>query len=106
MGFVRALVRLIGVAFVALRIVLPILAQMILQLLVLEVTAVSALLRGVPETVDIIAEDWQRRSHLEGMDSRLDNFIFQAFRVLAYVVLCIGWIIMAAMTMALVRIVF
>ena len=106
MGLVRALVRLVGVGFVILRILLPILLRLTVQVLILEITCLVALLRGVPETVDIIAEDWQRRTHLEGMDSRLDLVIYQLYRVLAYVVLCIGWVLMAAITVAVVNLIF
>ena len=106
MGLVRLLVRLVGVGFVILRILLPILLQIAVYLLLLELTCIIALLRGVPETVDVIAEEWQQRSDLAGMEPRLDRILQHGYRVLAYAFLCIGWVLMAAITLAVLDLIF
>lgn len=103
MGFADRLVRL--TAFITLtltRWILPVLIWLMVRMIVLEIASAVALIRGVPATVDLIEEDWSQQVSRTGLDSRLDRVARRLIRVMAYVSLGLGWVLMAASTMAVV----
>ncbi len=88
----RRLVSLINYIYLGLRSTVPWLPQVAWHILSRTGGAFLYLVRGVPQSIDSLAYDWQIRAADAGIDIRYESWVYVGACLVAVTVVSLGWI--------------
>jgi len=69
-------------------------------------TSVISIPIGLPTATERIADHWMRQAAFAGFPTLYDTYLFNVLRVVAYIVIVTGWIMLAITTMVVLRLMF
>lgn len=88
------------------RFFLPLLWGFLVDLFKLVVLAQVNYFRNIPETTRNMANEWRIKAAAYGWPSQLDKALYYGGRVAAFLMLLVGWIINAYLTVWLLNLIF
>ena len=88
------------------RLLLPHVMRLVLALLNMMLKALIAFWQGVSRAAKVIADDYTERAIRAGIPSTYAPRVFRLMLFVAYIELCIGWVLVAHLTVWLFWIVF
>ena len=97
--------RLTQLTYRALRVVLPWIGRVILFMASFILMSVFAFWTGVPQTTERIANEWLDRAVAAGFPTVWDRRMYFTFRVVAFAMIVLGWVILSYITVWLVHLI-
>jgi len=98
--------RLIQLIYRALRVVLPWIGRIIMFMVNLIMTSLLSFWGGVPQKTEQIANEWLDRAVANGVPTAWDRQMYFTFRVVAFAMIVVGWVILAHITVWIVHLIF
>jgi hypothetical protein len=102
----RLLLAAVRFSISVLRIALPFVIGLLRFALGLMGIAIASLWTGVPNATQQIADDWLARAIFGGLPVQWSEHLYPAFRVMAFLIILAGLVLLAQVTVFLVRLVF
>src|SRR5574341_200420 len=90
--------RLTQLTYRAMRVVLPWVGRIILFMVSFILSSGLSCWGGVPQTTDRIANEWLDRAVAAGFPTVWDRRLYFTFRILAFAMIIVGWVILSYMT--------
>ena len=85
------------------RIVLPLIGRFLRLAGSLAIISLTSIFVGIPTSIDRIAESWSRQAGEAGVPATTLPALKSGARVIAVIALVLGWLILANLTIILVR---
>lgn len=98
--------RLLRLIWFVIRLITPWVVRILIFALMLVLTALGSIRFGIPKTVDVIASDWVQRALNVGFPTLWERNLYFVFLVLAYATVIAGWIVLAFITVFIVKWIF
>jgi hypothetical protein len=95
----RQLVRLI-------RRIIPWIIRFLRMLFFLTITAITSIWTGIPQAVRRISDQWVREFSAVGAPANVNNGVRIAGLIIASITLILGWLVLASLTVFIIRVVF
>jgi hypothetical protein len=105
-GIMRFSFRCIRWSLIGLRIIVPWILRAAWFTLRLAATALVSLWVGVPNATRRIADAWLGRATLAGFPTEYDTYLYHAVCFVAFLTIVLGWIVLAFLTVFLIRLLF
>lgn len=90
----------------ALRFFLPWVGRIIMFMVGFILTSVISFWGGVPVMVDRIANEWLDRAVVAGFPTQWDRNLFFTFKILAFAMILLGWIMLSFLTVWILDLIF
>jgi len=97
------MVRIISLGWLAIRLATPWIVRVFLVTVMSCLTALAGFWIGVPAAVDKIANEWLDRAVLAGFPTQWDRYLYWVLRVLAFLTIVFGWIVLSFITVFIVK---
>lgn len=97
--------RLTQLVYRASRVFLPWIGRIILFMVGLIITSALSFWSGIPQTTDRIANEWLDRAVANGFPTIWDRRLYFTFRILAFAMILLGWVILSYITVWLVHLI-
>lgn len=99
-------IQTLRLTFLFIRLALPWIIRAAWSGLMMVSASVISVFVGLPTYTQRIADHWLRQAVDAGFPSMFDTSLFQVLRVVAYLMIFFGWIMLASITVMVLRIIF
>lgn len=97
---------LVRVIFTFLRLILPLVFRFIRLMFFLALTSISSIYLGIPRSIERIADSWIEQATEAGLPLSYHPGLRRGAMVVATITLILGWLVLASLTVSLIRLIF